>query len=114
VVAAAVLALQLAMPLTDGMVWFGWPYDYFLAMAHAIQAETPYPFYWTPGWAYVLGTLTPLVAAGGAFAVGAGYFALRAGARVAAVPLAVGVCAIVVYAVGATINSISSWHGVPL
>src|SRR3982074_413548 len=112
-VAAIILVIQVAFPLTQGML-FAWPGDYFLAMVHSIRPDTPYPFSWNPVWAYPLGTLTPLIAAGGVFAVGAGYPALRAGARGALVPLVVGVCTALVYMVGAALAAIGTWYGIPL
>jgi len=110
-VSAAVLVIQVGVPLTQGVL-FGWPQGYFLAMAHSFQADTPYPFLWSPRWAYVLGTLTPLMGAGGVLALGAGYPAVRAGERVAVLPFVLGVCALLAYMVGAALTAVWTWHGV--
>lgn len=111
--AAAVLALQVVVPMARGLV-FAWPGDYYLAMAHSINPNSPYPFFWSPAWEYALGRLTPLIAAGGVLALGTGYPALRAGTRVAALPISVGACAVVAYVVGAAFAAMWSWHGVPV
>ena len=111
--AGTVFVLQVVVPLTHGAL-LAWPQDYFLAMAHSFEAVSPYPFMWNPRWAYELGTLTPLIAAGGVFALAAGYPALRAGKWGAAIPTTVGVCAVVAYVVGAVFTAVWSWHGIPV
>jgi hypothetical protein len=108
-----VLLTQVAFPLTQGAL-LAWPQDYFLAMAHSFQPDTPYPFFWSQRWAYVLGTLSPLIAAGGVLALGAGYSALRAGERVAVLPTAVGVCSLVAFVIGAALTASWTWYGVPV
>jgi hypothetical protein len=111
--AVGVVAMQLAVPLTQGTL-LAWPQNYFLAMAHSLNADTPYPFFWSPRWAYVLGTLSPVIAAGGLFALGAGYPALRAGHRGALASIAVGIGATLAFVLGAVLGSMDSWHGVPV
>jgi hypothetical protein len=112
-VAVAVVAIQVALPLTQGLL-LSWPGDYFLAMAHSLKPDVPYPFFWSYGWAYLLGTLTPLIAAGGVFASGAGYPAVQAGARAAVVPFVIGIGAVLAYAVGAALTAAWTWHGIPV
>lgn len=103
-VAAAVLVLQVVIPVTQGFV-VAWPQDYFRAMAHFFKPDVvSYPFFWSLPGAYRLGTLTPLIAAGGIVALVAGYSALRAGARVAVVPFVVGAGALLAFVVGAAVT----------
>jgi hypothetical protein len=114
-VATVVLVIQVITPLTQGLWFLVWPQDYFLAMAHFMRPEIPYPFFWTPGWEYRLGALTPLMAAGGAVALGAGFRAQQAGARIAVVPVVLGVGAVLAFVVGAAITAVRiSWYGIPL
>ena len=112
-IAAAVLILQVAVPLAEGL-FFVWPGNYFLAMAHSLKAEVPYPFLWSPAWEYQLGTLTPLIAAGGLFAVIVGYQAVRAGTRVAAIPMVIGACEVIAFLGGFAISAIWFRSGVPV
>jgi hypothetical protein len=116
VVAAIVLALQVATPVALGssLTWGDVSTNYFLAMAHFFQPAFAYPFFWSPAWAYRVGTLTPLIAAGGVAAFGAGYAAFRAGQRAAAVPMAVGLAAIVVFVTTAAFAAQQTWHGIGL
>ena len=116
VVAAIVLAVQVSAPAAFGssLTWGDLSTNYFLAMAHFFQPAFPYPFFWSPAWAYRVGTLTPLIAAGGVAAFGAGYAALRAGERAAALPMAVGLGAIVVFVTTAVFAAQQTWHGIPL
>ena len=111
-VAAAVLALQVGVPLSQGLRGFVWPGDYYLAMAHSINIASPYPFMWSPRWAYTLGTLTPLILLGGLLALVAGSHALRAGTRVAAIPMVLGACEVIAFLGGFAISAAWFGHGV--
>jgi hypothetical protein len=116
VIAAIVLAVQVATPAALGspLTWSNVSTDYFLAMAHFFQPAFAYPFFWSPAWVYRVGTLTPLIAAGGVAAFGAGYAAFRAGERAAAVPMTVGLVAIVVFATTAAFAAQQTWRGIGL
>ena len=112
-IGAAVLALQVVVPLNQG--WgFVWPADYFLAMAHSLDAAAPYPFFWSPAWEYGLGTLTPLIAAGGLLAMVVGNQARRAGLRVAAIPLVIGASEVIAFLGGFAVSAVWFGHGVPV
>jgi hypothetical protein len=113
-VAAVVLAVQIAAPAAGGLL-LTWPQmstHYYLAMAHFFKPEFPYPFFWSPAWAYGVGALTPLIAAGGVVAVAAGYAAFRAGVRAAAAPIVIGLGAIVVFVTAAVLAAHATWYGV--
>jgi hypothetical protein len=115
-VAIAVLGIEVAAPLAHGMP-LSWPYlgsDYFLAMAHFFNRDYAYPFFWSPAWAYPIGTLTPLIAGGGVAAVAAGYPAFRAGIRAAAVPITIGLVAIGVFVGAAVLAAQESLRGMLL
>jgi hypothetical protein len=110
-VAAAVLALQVVVPLMQG--WgFVWPADYYLAMGHSVNAGIPYPFFWSPVWEYWLGALTPLIAAGGLLAFVVGNYARRAGSRVAAIPMVIGAFEVIAFLGGFAISAAWFGHGV--
>jgi hypothetical protein len=104
---------QVAIPLARGLLLV-WPGNYFLAMANSLNPGLQYPFSSSYWWAYGLGTLTPLIGAGGVCALGAGYFAVRGGARVGVVPFVIGACAVLVYALGTAITAAWTWYGVPV
>jgi hypothetical protein len=115
-VAAAAFGIQVAAPLAHGWPVAGWPWlltDYFLAMAHFFSRDFPYSFFWSPAWEYNVGTLTPLIAAGGVVAAAAGLPALRAGRRGALVSMQVGFGAIALYVGGAAYaagrRGLASW-----
>lgn len=113
-VAAAVLVLQVMVPLNQGLVGFIWPGDYYLAMGHWANPEVPYPFFWSPRWEYQLGTLTPLIALGGFFASVVGYHALQAGRRFAAIPFVIGACELLAFLGGFAVSAVWFGHGVPV
>ncbi len=113
-VAAAVLALQVVVPLNQGLVGFVWPGDYYLAMGHSVNPEVPYPFFWSPHWQYQLGMLTPLIAVGGFVALVVGSHALRAGTRVAAIPMVVGACELLAFLGGFAVSAVWFGHGIPV
>lgn len=112
-VAAAVVAIQVAAPLTQRGDLFIVA-DYFLAMAHRLVADAPYPFAWTPGWVYAVGSLTPLIPAGSVLALVAGHPARRAGARTAICTMVVGSCLILGYVAAAVYSTWVWWNGVLL
>ena len=116
VVAATVLAVQAAAPAALGspLTWADLSRNYFQAMAHFFQPALGYPFFWSPAWAYRLGTLTPLIAAGGVAAFGGGVAAFRGGQRAAALPMVVGLGSIVVFVTSAAFAAHATWYGVAL
>ena len=116
-VAAAAVGIQVAAPLTQGMPLGTLPAlstDYFLAMAHVLIRDSPYPFFWSPAWAFWVGTLTPLIAAGGVVAVAAGYPAGRATGRGGVVSMVIGFSAVLAYVVAAAHAAQETWSGIPL
>jgi hypothetical protein len=113
-VAAAVLVLQVVVPLNQGLVGFVWPGDYYLAMGHSVNPDVPYPFFWSPQWQYQLGMLTPLIAVGGFVALVVGSQALRAGTRVAAIPTVVGACELLAFLGGFAVSAVWFGHGIPV
>ena len=117
VVAIATLVVLIAAPVIYGMAgseW--WPSivtSYFLAMAHRL-IDGPYPFFWTPQWMYVVGSLTPLIALGAFVALAAGYAALPSARRTAVVIVTVALCLLVAYALAGVYAAAGIWGGVPL
>jgi hypothetical protein len=112
-VAVAVVGIEVAAPLTQGMP-LTWPYldtNYFLAMAHFFNHDNVYPFFWSPIWVYRVGTLTPLIAGGGVAAVAAGLPAFRASVTAVAVPIAIGVAAIGIFVAAAVYAAQATWFG---
>jgi hypothetical protein len=115
-VAVAVIGIQVAAPLTQGIP-LTWPYlgtDYFLAMSHFFNPHNAYPSFWSPVWVYRVGILTPLIAGGGVAAVAAGYPAFRTGLRGVAVPIAIGFGAIGVFVAAAVFAAQATWRGILL
>ena len=123
VLAAALVIVDIAAPLTRwrfGYGLHGFATDYFLAMAHLavplrLIQDTPYPFFWTPRWVFWIGSLTPLIPVGGAFAVAAGYAARRVTPQVWLVTVVIGFVAILIFiAAGVDAAWAISTYGIPL
>ena len=116
-VAVATLVILIGAPVAFGMAGSEWwpaiTTNYFLAMAHRL-IDGPYPFFWTPQWMYVVGSLTPLIPLGAFVALAAGYSALPSARRTAAVIVIVACCLLVVYAVAGVYATAGAWAGVPL
>jgi hypothetical protein len=116
-VAVAVVVIQVATPLTQRQSISMTAYivtTYFLAMAHRLIGDAPYPFFWTPAWVYAVGSLMPLIPAGGVLALAAGYPARRAARRIAIGTMVVGSCLLLAYVTGAVYAARATWDGIPL
>jgi len=87
---------------------------YFLAMAHRLVQDAPYPFFWTPAWVYAIGSLLPLIPAGGVLALAAGHQAGRAARRIAIGTMVIGSCLLLAYVAGAVYAARATWDGIPL
>lgn len=116
-VATSALVTLVGAPVVFGMAWSEWwqpiVTDYFLAMAHRL-IDGPYPFFWTPQWIYVVGSLTPLIALGACVAVAAGFAALSRARRTAVVIVTVACCLLIAYLVGGVYAAAATLGGVPL
>lgn len=116
-VATAVVAILIGAPLIYGMSGTEWwpsiSTNYFLAMAHRL-IDSPYPFYWTPRWMYVVGSVMPLIALGACVALGAGLTALSHARWAAAVIVSFECCLLVAYLVAGVYASAATLSGVPL
>lgn len=87
--------------------------NYFLTMVTRLVGA-PYPFFWTPAWAYAIGGLMPLIPAGAVLALATGYCARRAAARTAVSAMVVGCCLLLAYVAGAVYAAVGTWNGVPI
>ena len=117
VVAGSVVVILIGAPVVFGMArpeW--WPAtvtNYYLAMAHRM-IDGPYPFFWTPAWMYIVGSLTPLIAVGAVVALAAGISARKYARRTAAVIVVAASCLLVAYAVAGIYAAAGTWAGIPL
>src|SRR5258708_12692408 len=97
VLAVGVVMIQVAAPLMSGGISYALlpliATDYFLAMGHNLMGGE-YPFFWTPLWVFRIGSLTPLIPAGAAFALAAGYSVRMHGRSTAPLTLPISVCAL--------------------
>src|SRR5258708_38964668 len=91
VLAVGVVMIQVAAPLMSGGISYALlpliATDYFLAMGHNLMGGE-HPFFWTPLWVFRIGSLTPLLPAGAAFALAAAYSVRIHGRRTAAATVA--------------------------
>ncbi len=116
VVAVGTLVVQMAVPVLHRSELSApnvWP-DYFLAMTHFFAPDSPFPFFWMPQWVYQVGTLTPLVAVGGAAAAACGLVAGRDRGRLGLATGALGVGLLAVFVSLATFSARAAWAGVGL
>jgi hypothetical protein len=117
VLAATVVLIEIAAPLTFGRTSSRWPpwivTDYFLAMGHNLMGDA-YPFFWSPLWAFRVGSLTPLIPAGAALALAAGYSARMYARRTAVVTVAVASCLLLAYAAAGAYAATATWSGIAL
>lgn len=115
--AVAVVILQAGAPVIHHLPLSIWPAiatDYFLAMAHLLSKDSPYPFFWTPAWAYPLGAVTPLMAIGAVLAVAAGVVGRRVARRTVFASIVCGSAVLLLYVTAATHATMDAWGGVPV
>jgi hypothetical protein len=117
VLAATVVLFQIAVPLTFGGTSSLWPplivTDYFLAMGHNLMGGE-YPFFWSPLWVFRVGSLTPLIPAGAAVALAAGYSVRMYARRTAVVTVAMASCLLLAYAAAGAYTATVIWGGIAL
>lgn len=112
--AAGVVVIQVAAALMfGGPLWPLIVTDYFLAMGHNLVGGA-YPFFWTPLWVFRVGSLTPLIPAGAAVALAAGYSVRMYARRTAAVTVALGICLLFAYAAAGAYGAYATWGGIAL
>jgi len=112
--ATTAIAILVGAPLVHGMAGTQWPWlltTYFLAMANRL-VDGPYPFFWSPHWVYLVGSLTPLIVLGACVSLVAGHAARRSAPRAALVIEAVASCLLAAYVVAGIYAA--AWGGVPL
>jgi hypothetical protein len=73
-----------------------------------------YPFFWSPPWAFRVGSLTPLIPAGAALALAAGYSARMNARRTAVVTMAFASCLLLAYAAAGAYAAAATWNGIIL
>src|SRR5450759_2266445 len=119
VLAAAVVLFQIAVPLTFGVTSSLWPpwivTDHFLPTGNnLVLLGGAYPFFWSPPWAFRVGSLTPLIPAGAALALAAGYSARMNARRTAVVTMAFASCLLLAYAAAGAYAAAATWNGIAL
>jgi hypothetical protein len=109
--------IQVAAPLMSGGISYALlpliATDYFLALGHNLMGGE-YPFFWTPLWVFRIGSLTPLIPAGAAFALAAGYSVRMHARRTAAVTVAMAGCLLLTYTAAGAYSAIVTWDGIAL
>ena len=114
VLAASVVVIQVALLLTfAGAVWPAILTDYLLAMGHNVMGGV-YPFFWSPPWVFRVGSLTPLIPAGAALALFAGYSARVYARRTAVATVFLAFCLLFAYAAAGAYASYATWGGIPV
>ena len=116
VVAIATVLVLIGAPMVFGARLELYPSiatNYFLATAHRLIGG-PYPFFWTPRWMYLVGSLTPLIPLGSLVALVAGFSAMPRARRTAAFVVAVASCLLAAYVAAGMYAVATTWGGVPL